>query len=40
LHGRFDFLFDAQGCPRLLEYNAETALSLVETAVIQRHWLA
>jgi glutathionylspermidine synthase len=23
-----------------LEYNAETALSLVETAVIQRHWLA
>lgn len=40
LHGRFDFLFDAQGCPRLLEYNAETALSLIETAVIQRSWLA
>jgi glutathionylspermidine synthase len=39
LHGRFDFLFDAQGCPKLLEYNAETALSLVETAVIQRGWL-
>ena len=40
LHGRFDFLLDAQGCPKLLEYNAETALSLVETAVIQKHWLA
>jgi glutathionylspermidine synthase len=40
LHGRFDFLFDVHGCPKLLEYNAETALSLVETAVIQRHWLA
>ena len=39
LHGRFDFLFDAQGCPKLLEYNAETALSLVETAVIQKRWL-
>lgn len=38
LHGRFDFLFDAEGCPKALEYNAETALSLVETAVIQKHW--
>ena len=40
LHGRFDFLFDLEGCPRLLEYNAETALSLVETAVIQKRWLS
>ena len=40
LHGRFDFLFDAQGQPKLLEYNAETALSLVETAVIQKQWLS
>lgn len=40
LHGRFDFLLDADGRPRLLEYNAETALSLVETAVTQKHWLA
>jgi glutathionylspermidine synthase len=40
LHGRFDFLFDGKGYPKLLEYNAETALSLVETAVIQRQWLA
>ncbi|MEP6671693.1 MAG: glutathionylspermidine synthase family protein [Chthoniobacter sp.] len=38
LQGRFDFLFDAQGSPKLLEYNAETALSLMETAVIQKHW--
>ena len=40
LHGRFDFLFDAQGMPKLLEYNAETALTLVETAVIQKLWLS
>jgi glutathionylspermidine synthase len=40
LHGRFDFLFDAEGCPKVLEYNAETALSLVETAVIQKRWIA
>lgn len=40
LHGRFDFLLGGEGCPKLLEYNAETALSLVETAVIQKHWLA
>ena len=40
LHGRFDFLFDAHGHPKLLEYNSETALSLVETAVIQKQWLA
>jgi glutathionylspermidine synthase len=40
LHGRFDFLFDEEGNPKLLEYNAETALSLVETALAQRQWLA
>jgi glutathionylspermidine synthase len=40
LHGRFDFLLDAEGCPKLLEYNSETALSLVETAVVQKDWLA
>jgi glutathionylspermidine synthase len=38
LQGRFDFLFDAHGCPKLLEYNAETALSLIETSVIQKRW--
>lgn len=38
LHGRFDFLLDAHGQLRLLEYNAETALSLVETALIQHRW--
>jgi glutathionylspermidine synthase len=40
LHGRFDFLLDGEGRPKLLEYNAETALSLVETAVVQKRWLA
>jgi glutathionylspermidine synthase len=39
LHGRFDFLLDSEGNPKLLEYNSETALSLVETAVIQKNWL-
>lgn len=38
LQGRFDFLLDTQGRPKLLEYNAETALSLIETSVIQKRW--
>ncbi|OAI56207.1 hypothetical protein AYO49_00970 [Verrucomicrobiaceae bacterium SCGC AG-212-N21] len=38
MHGRFDFLLDEHGDPRLLEYNAETALLLVETAAVQRTW--
>lgn len=38
LLGRFDFLVDPCGQPRLIEYNAETALSLVESAVIQVRW--
>ncbi len=37
-HGRFDFLLNEGGQPKLLEYNAETALSLVESAVIQKKW--
>ena len=38
LCGRFDFLLDKNGEPRLIEYNAETALSLVESACAQRRW--
>ena len=37
--GRFDFLMDESGQPRLLEFNADNALSLVESAVLQREWL-
>src|SRR4051812_22199557 len=38
LLGRFDFLIDETGQPRLVEFNADNALSLVETAVLQRDW--
>lgn len=39
LAGRFDFMLDAHGQFKLIEYNAESALSLVETAKAQRAWL-
>lgn len=39
LYGRFDFAWDGQGTPRLLEYNADTPTSLLEAAVIQWQWL-
>ncbi|KAF0715337.1 hypothetical protein AaE_011353 [Aphanomyces astaci] len=38
LLGRFDFSWDGQGDPKLLEYNADTPMILVETAVGQRLW--
>jgi len=39
LYGRFDILWDGQGAPKLLEYNADTPTSLLEAAVIQWNWL-
>lgn len=39
IYGRFDFLFDGNGPPKLLEFNADTPTSLVEAAVIQWQWL-
>ena len=39
LTGRFDFMLDAQGEMKLIEYNAESALTLIETAKVQRAWL-
>jgi glutathionylspermidine synthase len=39
IYGRFDFLFDGSGPPKLLEFNADTPTSLVEAAVIQWQWL-
>jgi glutathionylspermidine synthase len=39
LFGRFDFCYDGQGEPRLLEYNADTPTSLIEAAIAQWNWL-
>lgn len=38
LYGRFDLAWDGSGAPKLLEYNADTPTSLIETAVAQWHW--
>jgi len=39
LYGRFDFAYDGKGPPKLLEYNADTPTSLLESAVCQWFWL-
>lgn len=39
IYGRFDFLFDGSGPPKLLEFNADTPTALIEAAVIQWQWL-
>lgn len=39
LYGRFDFAYDGQGPPKLLEYNADTPTMLIETALVQWMWL-
>lgn len=39
LYGRFDFSYDGEGPPRLLEYNADTPTALFEAAVVQWDWL-
>jgi glutathionylspermidine synthase len=39
IYGRFDFAYDGQSPPKLLEYNADTPTSLLEAAVIQWQWL-
>ena len=38
LYGRFDFAYDGTGVPKMLEYNADTPTSLVETAIAQKSW--
>lgn len=38
LYGRFDFLVDKSGVPRILEFNADTPTSLLEASVIQWQW--
>lgn len=39
LYGRFDFAYDGEGPPKLLEYNADTPTGLYEAAVVQWAWL-
>ena len=39
LYGRFDLAYDGTAPPKLLEYNADTPTSLLETAVCQWFWL-
>lgn len=37
--GRFDLRHDGDSPPKLLEFNADTPTALVESAVVQWHWL-
>jgi glutathionylspermidine synthase len=39
LYGRFDLAYDGVNPPKLLEYNADTPTSLLESAVVQWYWL-
>lgn len=40
IYGRFDLVyFDAKFPPKMLEYNADTPTSLLESSVVQYHWL-
>jgi len=39
LYGRFDLSYDGMNPPKLLEYNADTPTSALETAVVQWYWL-
>ncbi|VVB79397.1 Glutathionylspermidine synthase preATP-grasp [uncultured archaeon] len=39
LYGRFDFVYDGTGQPKMLEYNADTPTSLLEASVVQWHWM-
>jgi glutathionylspermidine synthase len=39
MYGRFDVCYDGTGDPKLLEYNADTPTSLLESSVIQWFWM-
>ncbi|AVP96036.1 glutathionylspermidine synthase family protein [Ahniella affigens] len=39
LYGRMDLCFDGRNAPKLLEYNADTPTSLLESSVVQWFWL-
>lgn len=38
LLGRFDFVLDSKGVPKLLEYNADTPTAFLEASCFQREW--
>jgi glutathionylspermidine synthase len=38
IYGRFDLMYNGASPPKLLEYNANTPTSLLETSVIQWYW--
>jgi glutathionylspermidine synthase len=38
VYGRFDFIYDGSGSPKLLEYNADTPSSLFEASIVQWNW--
>lgn len=38
LYGRFDLSFDGNSHAKMLEYNADTPLSIIETSITQHHW--
>ncbi len=38
-YGRFDFMYDGESPPKMLEYNADTPTALLESSVIQWYWL-
>lgn len=37
-HGRFDLGYDGESPPKLFEYNRDTPICMLETAVAQWHW--
>jgi glutathionylspermidine synthase len=39
MYGRFDLAYDGKTPPKMLEYNADTPTSLLESAVCQWYWL-
>jgi glutathionylspermidine synthase len=39
LFGRFDVVWDGNGAPKMLEYNADTPTALIEASVAQWYWL-
>ncbi|MFC4532071.1 glutathionylspermidine synthase family protein [Sphaerisporangium dianthi] len=39
VYGRFDLRYDGRGPAKLLEYNADTPTSLVESSIVQWFWL-
>lgn len=38
LYGRFDLSWNGQGAPKMLEYNADTPTSIIESAIAQWYW--